>query len=132
MKADSRQQGFTNHFQAGCPAFSDSPTQWGYFRLAPNVAVVQHTAMSDTPRTNCLPRYRPRNIIRRAGRAADLSNTCPASRHVLLMAERLMTKGGYPMLAEEPDHCAGSLASVVESLWKARKKLRKHGIERKP
>jgi hypothetical protein len=47
-------------------------------------------------------------------------NTCPASRHVQIMAEELATIGKYPMLEEDPGHCAGSLATVVSSLYQAR------------
>ena len=46
-------------------------------------------------------------------------NTCPASRHTQSIAEGLF-KGGYPMLAEDPEHCAGSIASTVSSLYDAR------------
>jgi hypothetical protein len=49
------------------------------------------------------------------------TNTCPASRHLHMMAECLL-KGGYPMLQEEPDHCAESILAVLESLWEARTK----------
>lgn len=31
----------------------------------------------------------------------------------------------YPMLDEDPEHCAGSIYSVLESLWKARAELAK-------
>jgi hypothetical protein len=34
-----------------------------------------------------------------------------------------LTSGGYPMLHEEPEHCAISIYSVLESLWKARSEL---------
>ncbi len=54
--------------------------------------------------------------------------TCPASRHVALMAEALAKKGAYPMLEEDPRHCAESMAATVESLWKARALLDKAGI----
>jgi len=47
-------------------------------------------------------------------------NTCPASRHVQMMAENLHKTGSYPMLEEDPVHCAESLASVVSSLYQAR------------
>lgn len=48
------------------------------------------------------------------------ANTCPASRHVQQMAEELLS-GGYPMLAEEPGHCAESMLATVRALWEARK-----------
>ena len=46
--------------------------------------------------------------------------TCPASRHVQIMADAFAAGRPYPMLREEPRHCAGSLYAVVEALWKAR------------
>ena len=48
------------------------------------------------------------------------ANTDPSSRHVQMMADGLTTKRGYPMLAEEPDHCAISLYATVANLWEAR------------
>ncbi len=48
------------------------------------------------------------------------NNTCPASRHVQMIAEELYNIGKYPMLLEDPKHCAGSLASVVSSLYQTR------------
>lgn len=64
------------------------------------------------------------NIRRRVNRARNFPvNTCPASRHVHIMADCLTQKGGYPMLTEEPEHCAISLYSVLESLWKVRTEL---------
>lgn len=51
--------------------------------------------------------------------------TCPASRHVAMMAEALADQGQYLMLADEPEYCAESLASVVASLWEARAELAK-------
>lgn len=61
-----------------------------------------------------------RNRVKRAKQFPV--NTCPASRHVLMMAEGLLKKG-YPMLQEEPEHCAESMLAVVASLWEARTKL---------
>lgn len=70
---------------------------------------------------NGLPANRLPNLLRRVERARRFPhNTCPASRHVYLMARAMLTRHGYPMLTEEPEHCAGSLLSVLESLWKAR------------
>ena len=51
------------------------------------------------------------------------TNTCPASRHVRLMAERLWDEGAYHMFATEPEHCAGSMYSTLASLWEARTAL---------
>lgn len=73
-----------------------------------------------------LPANRLSNVRRRIARARNFpTNTCPASRHVHLMADALSSGKGYPMLTEEPEHCAGSLYSVIESLWKARTELAK-------
>lgn len=61
-------------------------------------------------------------------------NTCPASRHVQMIAEALsQAQTGsklselYPMLEEEPEHCAASIASVVNSLYQARSFLKSLG-----
>ncbi len=63
-------------------------------------------------------------------RARDFpAHTCPASRHLHLMAEQLASGKPYPMLQEEPEYCAESMLSVLESLWKGRKRL--HAIERR-
>lgn len=70
------------------------------------------------------PANKLENIRRRVDRARNFpTNTCPASRHVHIMADCLTRKGGYPMLTEEPEHCALSLYSVLESLFKARSEL---------
>jgi hypothetical protein len=67
------------------------------------------------------------NVRRRVNRARrgtpEICVTCAASRHVHLMADALASGRAYPMLQEEPEHCAGSLLSVLESLWKARRRL---------
>src|SRR3990167_821363 len=61
---------------------------------------------------------------RRANKARRFpQNTCPASRHVQMMAEYLPTKKGYPMLQEEPEHCAQSMLATVAALYEARTDL---------
>jgi hypothetical protein len=50
-------------------------------------------------------------------------NTCPASRHVSMMAESLRKDGSYSMFADDPNHCAESMYSTLESLWEARTAL---------
>lgn len=70
------------------------------------------------------------NVRRRAeramsGKALDSLVTCPASRHVMLMADALAAKRQYHMFEEDPEHCAGSIYSVLESLWKARTKIKR-------
>lgn len=48
--------------------------------------------------------------------------TCPASRHLHIMAESLAKGKGYPMFEEEPQHCAETMLSVLASLWELRAK----------
>lgn len=67
-----------------------------------------------------------KNLRRRVNRARKFGeNTCPASRHLHMMADALSRGKPYLMLTEEPEHCAGSMLSVLESLWKARTELAK-------
>ncbi len=67
-----------------------------------------------------------KQLRRRVNKARDFpKHTCPASRHLQIMADNLTKKGGYPMLTEEPLHCAITLYSVLASLWEGRKKLAK-------
>lgn len=64
------------------------------------------------------------NLRRRVNRARRFpANTCPASRHLHMIANALASGRPYPMIEEEPEHCAGTMYSVLESLWKARTKL---------
>lgn len=67
-------------------------------------------------------RRRLRNSQRRTNRARALSTsfTCPASRHLHLIADALAAGQTYHMLTEEPAHCAETMYSVLESLWKLR------------
>lgn len=74
-----------------------------------------------------LPANNPRNLLRRIDRARRFpENTCPASRHVELVA-RAMINGDDRHLLDEDDfiHVGYSMLSVVESLYKARTKLAK-------
>ena len=66
------------------------------------------------------------NLKRRVWRARTFpTNTCAASRHVHIIADQL-SRGTVPhILLDEPQHCAESMLSVLESLWKARTELRK-------
>lgn len=64
-----------------------------------------------------------RREVRRMHRARRFpTNTDPWSRHVAIMAAALSQHGAgaYPMLAEEPRHCAASLAATVGELWRTR------------
>ncbi len=49
--------------------------------------------------------------------------TCPASRHAHMIADYVGRREPYPMLQEEPEHCAGSIMSAVGSLYLARREL---------
>ena len=78
-------------------------------------------------------------LRRRVEKARDFpSGTCPASRHLHIMADCLLKarpqtivtdKGGkeyevrYWMLIEEPEHCAESILAVLACLWEARTQL---------
>lgn len=65
-------------------------------------------------------------LRRQVNRVRDFpTHTCPASRHLHIMANRLLTKGGYPMLTDEADHCAETMLAVLLSLWRDRKELAK-------
>ena len=73
-----------------------------------------------------LPANRLANLKRRVDRAREFGvNTCPASRHLHGIALSLAAGREYPMLTEEPEHCAGTMLSVLESLWKARLRIKK-------
>lgn len=62
-----------------------------------------------------------KNQLKRTRRARQfMKNTCPASRHVHLIAESLAKGDKYHMIDEEPEHVAGSLLSILESLWTLR------------
>jgi hypothetical protein len=67
------------------------------------------------------------NLRRRVMRARRTTAwTDPCSRHLHIMADCL-SQGNrqYPMLQEEPEHCAETMYFVLESLWKARAELAK-------
>ena len=70
-------------------------------------------------------RKRLTKLRRRVLRARQFpGNTCPASRHLHMMADYLSGRTGrFVMLQEEPDHCAESIYSVLASLWEARAEL---------
>ncbi len=71
-----------------------------------------------------LPANKLRNVKRRVTRARKYpDNTCPASRHLHIIADALARGERYHMIDEEPEHVAGSIYAVLESLWKARTKL---------
>lgn len=74
-----------------------------------------------------LPANKLSNIRRRVARARRFpKNTCPASRHLHMMADMLANPRKPRANIEEawePEHIALTMYSVLESLWKARTKL---------
>lgn len=73
-------------------------------------------------------RMTPENkkLLARMNKARNFpTGTCPASRHAALIGECLAKGKTYPMLTEEPEYVAGTILSVVASLWEARAKLAK-------
>jgi hypothetical protein len=62
------------------------------------------------------------NLKRRVKRARQFPiNTCPASRHLHRIALQLACGNDW-WTETEPQHCAESMLSVLESLWKLRTK----------
>lgn len=49
--------------------------------------------------------------------------TCPASRHVHMMAENLIKSGYDEIFNNEPDYAAESMLAVVAALWEARARI---------
>ncbi|HMR51233.1 MAG TPA: hypothetical protein PKA33_01485 [Amaricoccus sp.] len=47
-------------------------------------------------------------------------NTCPASRHAEICADKLISEGRYTMIESEPEHVGESIAATVAALWDAR------------
>lgn len=67
------------------------------------------------------PSWEIKNLKKRIRKVRNFPvNTCPASRHVQIMGECLTKKGGYPMLTEEPEHCAQSILATVAALYEKR------------
>lgn len=71
-----------------------------------------------------------RDILKRLEKARDGLNglkTCPASRHVHMIVEGLLDARSdlaKDLAGYDPDHMAGSIASVLEGLWLARRWMR--------
>lgn len=64
-----------------------------------------------------------KDALKRAKKARKtFVNTCPASRHLFIMADLLAKGKPYPMLQEEPEHCAVSMLAVLAALWELRTK----------
>lgn len=65
-----------------------------------------------------------RSLLRRLNRHRSFPvNTDPFCRHAQMIGYYLPRKRGYPMLQEEPMHCAISILATVLSLYKARNEL---------
>lgn len=82
------------------------------------------TADPKTAETRRLNDLRKR--VKRARKFPD--NTCPASRHLYLMADALAKGEPYHMLAEEPQHCAETMLAVLAALWESRTRMKEHGL----
>ena len=62
-----------------------------------------------------------KKLRRRVVKVRDFpANTCPYSRHLHLMADALSRGKPYPMLQEEPEHCAAAMLVVLAELWEYR------------
>lgn len=75
-----------------------------------------------------LPANKLCNLRRRVMRARNFpNNTCPASRHLHMIADALVSRGRKCPIEEcwDAEHMAGTILSVLESLWKARTHLAK-------
>ena len=71
---------------------------------------------------------RLKKLRRRVNRARNFpDNTCGASRHLHIMADVLSSGRPYPMLQEEPTHCAETFYAVIAALWEARTTLARIG-----
>jgi hypothetical protein len=70
------------------------------------------------------PLNKPSTMLRKVRKARRFpDNTCPASRHVQIMAECLIRGEPYDMIESEPVHVGESMLSVVTSLYEARTEL---------
>lgn len=68
-------------------------------------------------------RRRLRALKRRVSKARNFpANTCPASRHLHMIADALAARKPYWMLLEEPEHVAETMLTVLASLWETRTK----------
>lgn len=68
-------------------------------------------------------RRRLHALKRRVRKAKNFpTNTCPASRHLHMIADALAARKPYWMLLEEPEHIAEAMYSVLASLWEMRTK----------
>lgn len=71
-----------------------------------------------------LPCNEPRNLMRRVERARDWPvNTCPASRALVVWAKVILRDGDFSAVEGDAEEVAAAMLSVVESLWKLRRKM---------
>ena len=69
-------------------------------------------------------RDRAKRAIKNMNAARNFPDgTCPASRHVAMIAETLAKGKKYDMLDSDREHCAASMAQAVTALWECRAKL---------
>jgi hypothetical protein len=74
--------------------------------------------------TDAVTKKQARDAVKKMNKARRFpEGTDPCSRHVAIMAETLAKGLPYPMLDDEREHCAISLAATVEMLWEARSAL---------
>ena len=67
----------------------------------------------------------------RADKARDFPmNTCPASRHVQEMGERLIRDGNSYWLTDDPAQAGESMLAVVAALWEARSEIARLKVEK--
>ena len=63
------------------------------------------------------------NLLKQLKEARNFPiNTCPRSRHVEMIAEKLFKGKVFHILNEEPKHCAESMLCTVKSLYLERTK----------
>lgn len=71
--------------------------------------------------------WKVENLRKRVSRARNFpENTCPASRHLQIIADRLIDKRRKLPIEEywDAENMAGTMYAVLESLWKARTKAK--------
>jgi len=63
-----------------------------------------------------------RNTLRRVNAARNFpTNTCPSSRHAVMIAESIKRQG-FEIAGCDAEHVATSILATVEGLWKLRTK----------
>lgn len=63
-------------------------------------------------------------LLRRLSRARSFpNNTDPATRHAEIIGRALLSMRPYPMLQEEPEHCAQSILCACTAVYELRTTL---------